>query len=329
MQEVDQMHADWLNNFRDWGANFSYDYCLWRLPVEYSWNLSFLRDRYLLISETAEVRLRYLTIVNASIRFPCHVLEIAMEHGINFKVGVKSMALEKYRPESGNFSRTLMKARISTPERHLIAEGSALSILGRWLSLLGVILDKPGAVSVVPRGGGAQWIARAFNYGGLLQSYMNGPSIALSVFHHGGDDSGDDDCLNLHWDELAEEDYQNIFGYVRGPTQEEDTWIFPPDEVLDELLKHYHGEWNKECDETFHHIKNEWCGSPCRGRLRTKKEWKKYFHTINHGRCAPKQIINDKFIEEGRRRLARAFGGMWNKMRLRDLVIPEQFKPDF
>jgi hypothetical protein len=116
MEEVDQMRADWLNNFRDWGVNFSYDYCLWRVPCEYSWNPAFLRDGYLLLSDTAEVRLRYLTIVNASIRFPRHVLEIAMEHGINFKIGVKTTTLEKYRPATGNFSRTLTKARISTPE---------------------------------------------------------------------------------------------------------------------------------------------------------------------------------------------------------------------
>jgi hypothetical protein len=256
-------------------------------------------------------------------------LEIAMEHGIHFKVGVKRTALQTYQPLTGNFSRSLMKARIETPERRLTAEGSPVTILGRWLSILGVVFDKPGAVSVVPRGGGAQWIARAFNYGGLIQAYMNGPSIALSVFHHGGNDSGDDDCLNLHWDELSEEDYQNIFGYVAGTSREEDAWIFPPDEVLDELLKHYHGEWNQTCDELFARIKKEWCESPCRGRLRTRREWKKYFHTVNHGRLAPKQVINNEFIEEGRRRLGRAFGGSWNRMRLRDLVIPEQFKPDF
>ncbi|KAJ7841667.1 hypothetical protein B0H13DRAFT_1910132 [Mycena leptocephala] len=241
MEETDQMRVNWLNNFRDWGINLSYEHCLWRIPCEFKWSPKFLTDAYIILSETSEVRLRYLTTVDPGIRFPQHVVEIAIEHGIHFKLGVKKTALEMYCPSEGNFSRSLMKARIATPERRLTVDGSNTSILGRWLSIVGVVFDKPGAVSVIPRGGGAQWIARAFNYGGLIQAYMQGPSIALSVFHHGGDDSGEDDCLNLHWDKLAKEDYQNIFG----------------------------------------------------------KDWKIYFHTVNHGRLAPKQIINNMFIEEG------------------------------
>jgi hypothetical protein len=169
----------------------------------------------------------------------------------------------------------------------------------------------------------------AFNYGGLIQAYMRGPSVALSVFHHGGNDSGDDDCLNVHWDELSKQDYQNIFGYVQGKTSDFDAWIFPPDEVLEELLKGYYREWNKTCDGVYSRIKAEWCDNPCRGRLRTRKEWKEYFHTVNHRCLAPKQIINHGFIEEGRVRFARAFGGSWNKKRIRDIEVPEQFRAEF
>ncbi|KAJ6457821.1 hypothetical protein C8R47DRAFT_1246875 [Mycena vitilis] len=329
MEELDARRASWLNDTRDWGANLTYELCLWRIPCDFTWSPKFLSDAYVLLSDASEVRLRYLTLITPGIRFPRHILEVAIEHGIPFRVGFKSAALELYRPQSNSLSRILTKARIETAERPLAGTGSAVYILGQWLALLGVIFEKPNAIGVIPRGGGAQWIARAFNYGGLIQSFMNGPSVALSVFHHGGNDSGDDDYLNVHWDDLADADYQNIFGYVPGLTSDRDAWMFPPDDVMELYLKAYYREWNKTCDDVFRRIKAEWCDNPCRGRLRTKKEWKDYFHTVNHGKLAPAQVINEAVIEEGRVRFARAFGGTWNKKRLADIEVPEQFRVAF
>ncbi|KAJ7079333.1 hypothetical protein C8R44DRAFT_654185 [Mycena epipterygia] len=312
-----------------WGADFTYDYCLWRIPVEFAWDSCFLADAYLVLSETSEVRLRYLTLITPGIRHPRHIVETAVEHGIPFALAVKSTVREKYRPRAGTFSRQLTKARIETPERRLTAEVSSAMLFGRWLANLAVTFEKPQACAVITHGGGTQWIARAFKYMGLVQAWMRGPSMQVSVFHGGANDAADEDCINIHWDDLSEADYQNIFGYVEGVSRDKDAWMFPPDDLMEDLLKHCHGEWNRTCDDVFTHIKAEWCHAPCRGRLRTRRDWKQYFHSANHGRLAPALTVDDLFISEGSSRFKRAFGGTWNKQRLASISVPEVFRRDF
>ncbi|KAJ7081451.1 hypothetical protein C8R44DRAFT_653192 [Mycena epipterygia] len=256
-------------------------------------------------------------------------METAVEHGIPFALGVKTISREKYRPRAETFSCQLTKACIDTPERRLTAEVSPTILFGYWLGSLGVTFEKPNAIAVVSRGGGAQWIARAFNYMGLVQTWMRGPSMQVSVYHGGANDSADEDCINVHWDELSENDYQNIFGYVEGATRDRDSWMFPPDDMMDNYLKHFYREWNAVCDGIYTRIKAEWCHVPCHRRLRTRKDWKEYFHSANHGRLTPVLTVNTQFIEEGHARLQRAFGGTWNKKRLASIEVPEQFKEDF
>ncbi|KAJ7093058.1 hypothetical protein C8R44DRAFT_890836 [Mycena epipterygia] len=57
MEQLDLRRADWLNDMQLWGANFTYDYCLWRIPVEFLWDSHLLGDAYLILSKTSEVRL--------------------------------------------------------------------------------------------------------------------------------------------------------------------------------------------------------------------------------------------------------------------------------
>ncbi|KAJ7123564.1 hypothetical protein C8R44DRAFT_875752 [Mycena epipterygia] len=311
-----------------WGGDFTYEHCMWRIPCEFKWDPRFLKDAYLILSETSEVRLRYLTLITPGIRHPRHVVETTVEHGIPFALGVKTIDREKYGPRNGGFSRRLMKARIEMPVHQLTEEVSNVVLVGRWLANLGVTFEKPNTQAVIPRGGGAQWIARAFNYMGLVQAWMQGPSLQVSVYHGGANDSADDDCINVHWDDLSEADYQNIFGYVAGVTRDRDAWMFPADKVMGDLLKSYYGEWNQVRDDIYRRVKEEWCGSPCRGRLQTRKDWKVYFHSPNHGRLVPDRIVNAHFIEEGHARLNRAFGGTWNKTRLCQLDVPEQFRAE-
>ncbi|KAJ7176546.1 hypothetical protein C8R46DRAFT_890077, partial [Mycena filopes] len=159
--------------------------------------------------------------------------------------------------------------------------------------------------------------------------FMEGPSPHVTVYHGGANDATDEPTLGLHWDELSEDDYQALHGFVPGGSREKDAWVYPTDEVLEAVSKHYYREWNAVLDDHFRRIKSEWEDRPCRGLIRTRKEWSVFFHTSNHGRFAPDIEVNNSWIEEGRERLNHAFAGTWNKKRIWAIEVPEVFKSNF
>jgi hypothetical protein len=81
--------------------------------------------------------------------------------------------------------------------------------------------------------------------------------------------------------------------------------MYLPDEMLEELSKHYR-EWNSVADDLFRRIKGEWEDRPCRGKLRMRAQWREFLHSSNHVRFAPDVEVNAAWISEGKSRLARA-----------------------
>jgi hypothetical protein len=329
MQELLARRADFLDALKEWAAQITHDVVLWRIPMEFGWDMQFLKDGYLIVSEASEIRLRLIALMTPGVRFLRHVLELGVERGVGFKIGLKSSACQKYWPNVPIEHRATTKARLESSDRRLEPAASPVLTHGKWLRLLGEIAALENASAIIAHGGGPSWIVRAHGFIGLVQSLMNGPSAHVTVYHGGGNDSADDDSMGLRWDELSENDYQCIYGYVAGATRDKDTWMYPPDEMLEELSKHYYWEWNPVVDDLFQRIKKEWDDRPCRGKLRTRSQWKEFFHGTNHGRFEPEIEVNAAWILDAKTRLSRAFEGSWNKKRVWAISIPETFKEDF
>ncbi|KAK7027586.1 hypothetical protein R3P38DRAFT_2776502 [Favolaschia claudopus] len=236
---------------------------------------------------------------------------------------------ENYFPRIPIMHRATTKAQLEDNSRRLEAAPSPAQTYAPWLKLLGDIAGLENARAIIARGGVASWIVRAYRYIGLVSKLMEGPSVHVTVFNGGGNDSADEDSLRLKWDELSENDYQCIYGYVPGTTREKDSWMYPPDELLEELSKHYYREWNPTVDDLMCRVRKEGDDKPCRGKLRTRKGWQEFFHGTNHGKWAPKVEVNDKWIEEAKKRFGRAFCGSWNKKPVWDIMLPETFREDF
>lgn len=159
---------------------------------------------------------------------------------------------------------------------------------------------------------------------------MSGPSVQVTVHHAGANDSGDDNCLDLAWDDISDGDYEAVHGYIQGATPELDMYLFPTSEMMEEYSDHYFREWNPYCDKTFRQIKMELDGG--RGKARTKAEWRKFFQSSNRGTYKPEFIVNQEFIEEGFARMKGALQyASWNKRKISDLArdLPPQFLFDF
>ncbi|KAJ7123905.1 hypothetical protein C8R46DRAFT_1050301 [Mycena filopes] len=321
--------AGWLNDTKKWAAQITSTVVLWQIPPQYGWNMRYLKEGRLIISESAEVRLRLLALMTLGVRFARHVLELGIEHGIAFQIALERTTYPSFAPNAPLEHRATTKALLESGDRRLEASSSPMVTHARYLRLLGEVAGLANARGLIGRGGTSSWIVRAHGYISLVQDFMSGPSPQVTVYHGGANDAIDEPSLGLHWDEINESDYQALHGFVPGPTREKDAWVYPTDEVLEEMSKHYYREWNGVVDDHFQRIKKEWDERPCRGKLRNKKEWGTFFYTSNHGRFAPDIEVNNSWIEEGRDRLHHAFEGSWNRKQIWEIAVPEVFKQKF
>ncbi|KAJ7608294.1 hypothetical protein DFH06DRAFT_1017887, partial [Mycena polygramma] len=293
-----------------------------------------LSHGYLLIGEAAEFRLRFQALTNPAIRFPRHLLEVAMERGIQFSIGYKRSDCDLFRPTDMDEepARAVTKAVVDPRSKGPRLENapSIAAVYREYRANLGKIGDSPQARSLVLRGGAASWIMRAFVGMGLVRRALRGPSVQVTVHHMGANDSADVDCLDVTWDEVSDGDYAAVFGYIPGSTPELDTYLFPPDELLEECSDHYYREWNPFCDKTFQRLKAEL--DEGKGKSRTRAEWKHYFQSSNRGTFKPAFVVNRAFIEEGVERMKGALQYQsWNKRKICDLAcdLPATFRVDF
>ncbi|KAJ7233355.1 hypothetical protein C8J57DRAFT_1090641 [Mycena rebaudengoi] len=307
----------------------TYGASLWRVPMTYDWDIAYLDEGFLILSLAAEVRARYMVLTDPGIRFMRHVLFAMMERGIPFHIGLKPAAAAQFRPSvilNNACTKSLYDPRVPTPQ--ILPGSMGGSLAAQYTKLLHDVLGKPNAREVIGRRGGVSWITRAYGNITLVQQFLSGPSIQVTVHHRGANDSGDDEPLGLVWDELSDDDYSTIFGYVAGATRAEDGWIYPPEEIMLEYNNHCYREWNPSCEAAFTQIKKELKDD--RGRARTHKDWKKFFHSTNHGNKAPKLVVTEALLEDGMQRITDAFhGGSWNKKCISEIPLPETFRDEF
>ncbi|KAJ7602223.1 hypothetical protein DFH06DRAFT_1024106 [Mycena polygramma] len=204
------------------------------------------------------------------------------------------------------------------------------AVYRQYRANLAKVGDSPQARSLITRGGASSWIMRAYIGLGLVRRVFQGPSVQVTVHHMGANDSADDRCLDLTWDDVSDGDYEAIFGFIPGSTAELDTYLYPTDEMLEEYSDHYYREWNPFCDKTFQKIKAEL--DEGRGKCRTRSEWRRYFQSSNRGTFKPSFVADRAFIEEGLERLKGTLQmESWNKRRVSDIArdMPAQFRVDF
>ncbi|KAJ7123918.1 hypothetical protein C8R46DRAFT_1050314 [Mycena filopes] len=274
VKELADRRAGWLDSFERWGRDATFEASIWRVPPGFSWDSNVLEHGYLIIGRESEFRLRYQVATNPAIRFPRHILEVAMEHGIQFTIGYKKAAADLFKPKPAEYdaSRSITKAMVDlrAPGPRLESASSIAPIYRQYRTNVGAIGNRPQARALIMKGGGASWLIRAYLGLSVVRRVMQGPSEQVTKHHSGANDSGDDDCLDLSWDDMSDGDHDAIFGLVRGATTAQDAYLLPTDAILEEHSDHFYREWNFFCEKTFRHLKDEL--DQGRGSVRTRKE---------------------------------------------------------
>ncbi|KAK7053879.1 hypothetical protein R3P38DRAFT_3171218 [Favolaschia claudopus] len=183
LPEVMDRRATWLNEFVDWGRIYTYEGALWRVNLEEGWNPDVLERGYLLINEDAEFRLRFQIIANPAIRFPRHVLEVALERGIPFVIGYKRADCDIFRPKRSDedFNPGVAKALADSRARgsRITSSPSVKTMYGEYQRILGRIAEMPQARSLILRGGLTSWIMRSYVGLGLVRRALKGPVMPV------------------------------------------------------------------------------------------------------------------------------------------------------
>jgi len=171
-------------------------------------------------------------------------------------------------------------------------------------------------------GGPTAWIAKC--YGGLdiVQCFMNGLSAQVTVHHRGAVASSPFCNDPIFHDQISAQEENLVHGFVPAENPEHHRWLFPTTEIMDDFCDHWYGEWTQGCDLIFHKI----VMALERGTAKplTRKGWKVYLHSTNHGDRCPEIVLSQahfSWVEE----LLGSFPGAWHRQRVLDISIPVQF----
>ena len=261
---------------------------LWFMPVGPEWNSDYLEEGVLLFPDNrTQIRLRYWAICGPGILHMRHILELAICRGMKFILAIPFDSLPHFSSQERPSMMDLTKRTYDTgfQESPLTYDKGRVTFMDQYLGKLADILRHPHARAVIAMGGPTSWIAR--HYGGecLVEEFMSGPSIQVTVHHRGGVETVSGLGMPVFYDQLSAQEVELIHGYVPLGSPTDDRWAFPTTEIFEDCSKHWRGEWNLGCERIMGNIARD-LGS---GLLapQTRKEWQEYLRGNNRGEYAP------------------------------------------
>ncbi|KAF8074477.1 hypothetical protein FPV67DRAFT_1665239 [Lyophyllum atratum] len=314
-----------------WGGKMTHDEPSYRFPGNLLWNPFFIQHGYLLVErKNVEVRMRYWAATTQGIRHIREVLERAIEHHVRFRIGIKNANLEVFRPYNDEMSKIEVATAkqphmVGFQEETLVWGLGGASFATNYIGKLGNVLRRGHAGALVPRGGPLAWIA--IHYGGdmIVQKFIRGPSAGMVWHNLAESDSRDPNPIHVLYDFVSPGEESLIYGHIPGTNGDSDRWVYPTEELLEELCDHWKGEWNPTLERIFRAITKEIDDGQPRARSRT--EWREYLRRSNRGTMRPTVNLDAAFFKEGERRLHAAFGHSWHQQRVWELVVPEHYVP--
>ena len=112
------------------------------------------------------------------------------------------------------------------------------SELDLWtLGKLVDILQRLHARALIGLGGPASWIARTYG-DNLVQKFMTVPSLQVTFHEKGYFNSKDRKPIFACCNELTPRELDLVFGHICSGGSDQDKWVFPTPELLDELCHH-------------------------------------------------------------------------------------------
>ena len=277
-----------VRELRHKGLKFIEKKPTWYMTADMSWNPMLLRHGVLMFWDLeSQVRMRYWSICCSEISTLSQIFQTAILHGVRFAIGIRAKDIDIFRPEKLSEMDRLLSSRTYEPGfiETTLELGSGPTFSDRYLGKLADILRRPHARALIGLGGPASWIARTYG-DDLVQKFMAGPSLQVTFHEKGFLDSKDRKPAFARCDELTPGELDLVFGHIRSGGGDQDKWVYPTPELLDELCDHWSGQWNDQLEFVFQEIRKELLGS--NARPRSRGDWRSFFHKSNRGVHAPR-----------------------------------------
>lgn len=186
------------------------------------------------------------------------------------------------------------------------------------------ILRHPHARALVSMGGPTTWIAKRYGGQAIVQRFMDGPSTQVTVHHRGAVTSSPFFDDPLFHDQISVQEENLVHGFVPAENPDHHRWLFPTIDIMEDFCNHWSGEWMEGCDSIFHHIAK----SLEQGTTKplTRKGWKNYLHSMNHGARRPLVLITPTHFSKVDE-LLHAFSDPWHGKRITDINFPVRLIP--
>ncbi|KAJ6450019.1 hypothetical protein C8R47DRAFT_1230430 [Mycena vitilis] len=292
--------------------------------VDQKWSGKFLDHAYLVIDNpVAQIRLRYLSVATGA-KSPAEVLDHALIRCLPIRLAIPQSGIPHFR------LRTLSSAeRALTGSYFPIGSGEQALVYGKGGHEFSIeysrrfldMLKRPHMRRLAGMGGVFAWLAWRTEMG-LVQDFMQGPSIQVTQFMRGWTDGHTDNPLFIASDELSYRDQETLLGHVQDNTPERvDRWVWPTEELLMDLCDHYSGEMNPEVDAFLTSIYAEVKASQAQARSRT--QWTAFFRRGNRGGQAPKEkkLTRGEWRDE-EAKMKEIFVDNWSIVKVRNLALP-------
>lgn len=176
-------------------------------------------------------------------------------------------------------------------------------------------------------GGAASWLAHRWGGDALISRFMRGPSIQTTIFRRGASDIHVRKPKGLVWDQPSGREVDLLFGFVADPvpgSNENDRWLYPPPQIIDECCDNWTGEWNWVMDKIYSFISAEIQKVPGSWAPKSRGAWKKWLRTYNGGSYTPCNVLTERHVADIMRGLVLAdLPATWNDKALCEIYLPE------
>lgn len=311
---------------KDDAAKITYTDSTWCAP-SFAWNTEFLDVACLFIPDTeSEARLRYWANCWDTVTNVRRLLTLAIEHGIKFHLALLPHHLRQFRPkviDSLDRSSAASLYGTSFQEPNLAASDNMSTFCTTYLARMNDLLRRPHARAFIAEGGQYSWIARCWTGTCLVEEFMSGPSIQITVHNRGFYDSASENASYLTYDSVSDQEKDILLGYCPGVHGCGGCWLFPPADVFEDKFSLWTGEWNAALDHCYRRLADTITRG--KAKLRTREKWRDWIRNNERGQRRPVYLPTEEDFRTVMEGIVLAgLRPTWHTMPLEDITIPEQ-----
>ena len=204
---------------KDESAKITYTESTWYAP-HYAWNSYFLETAFIFVPDMeSEARMRYWANCWDTVGTARRLLTIAVEHGLRFFLALPPDRIRQFRPLIvDNLDRSSASSLYGAgfQEQMLSPTDNTTTFCSSYLAKMNDVLRRPHACAFIAEGGQIAWIARRWTGTRLVEEFMSGPSIQVTIHNRGFYDSAPEDASYLAHDTVSKQEKDLLLGYCPG-----------------------------------------------------------------------------------------------------------------